>query len=787
MRKSGLLLATLAILLGSVTWCHALSVSLQWDPVTDPDVAGYKLHYEADSSTLPFSGSGAIEGASPISVGNLTSSTISGLDPSRSYNFAITAYNSTGIESSYSSIVSIPESLPPTISISYPANNSTASGTVSITATASDNIGITKVEYYVNGALQATDTTTPYVYAWNTSALATGAYVISTKAYDAAGNVGQSSNVNVTVVNDTIAPNVAVTAPVNNATVSGTTTLVANSSDNVGVSRVEFFRNGVLLTATNVAPYSYNWDTTTVTNGSYTLTAKAYDATGNMAQSAAVSVTVNNPVADTTAPTVSISAPANTATVSGTTSVTTTASDNVGVTKVEYYVNGVLQATDTTSPYSFSWNTTAVTNGSYILTAKAHDAAGNIGQTANVTVAVSNAVAPAPPGSYTAVFGNATGANYPNTIQDTFINVNYDVNAANRVLSTYTWPANKPANAIMMKWDVSALPANAQIQSATLSLYMTGSGGDGLYDIPVYEIINKSPVIANCNGYSHDGTNQWSPSSLPYNSIPLAQSDIATAVDAPQIDTTLGYKNWNVTAIINDWLANPANNRGLLLNASKNASSDSNRVFASSEATDSSQRPRLVVTYTLASDTTAPMVAINTPINGATVNGTVTVSTTASDNVGVSRVEFYVNGALQATDTVSPYTVDWNTTAVTNGAYTLTAKAYDAAGNVAQSSAVSLTVKNAVPDTTSPTVAISSPSTGAKLRTYATINASAADNVGVTKMELYIDNVLKTTTVSNVLTWRWNTSSTAKGSHVIKVNAFDAANNIGTTSITVNK
>lgn len=785
MRKSGLL-ATLAILLGSVTWCHALSVSLQWDPVTDLDIAGYKLHYEADSSTLPFSGTGATEGASPISVGNLTSSTITGLDPSRSYNFAVTAFSNTGIESSYSGIVSIPESLPPTISISYPANNSTASGTVSVTVSATDNVGVTKVEYYVNGALQATDTTTPYVYSWNTSALAAGAYVISSKAYDVAGNVGQSSNINVTVVNDTTAPTVTVTAPVNNSTVSGTTTIAANSSDNVGVSRVEFFVNGVLLTATNVAPFSYNWNTTSMANGSYTLTAKAFDATGNVAQSSAVAVTVNNPVADTTAPTVSISAPANTATVSGTTSVTITASDNVGLTKVEYYVNGVFQATDTTSPYSLNWNTSAVTNGSYILTAKAFDAAGNVGQSTNVTVSVSNAVAP-PPGSYTAVFGNATGTNYPNTIQDSFININYDVNATKTTLNTYTWPANKPANAIMMKWDVSALPANAQIQSATLSLYMTGSGGDGLYDIPIYEIINKSPVIANCNGYSHDGTNQWSPSSLPYNSIPLAQSDIATAVDAPQIDTTLGYKNWNVTAIIKDWLANPANNRGLLLNSSKNASSDSNRVFASSEATDSSQRPRLVVTYTLASDTTAPTVEINTPVNGATVSGTITVSTAATDNVGVTKVEFYVNGALQATDTASPYSFGWNTTAVTNGTYSLTARAYDAAGNVAQSAVTAVTVKNAVPDTIAPTVAISSPSAGTKVRNYVTINASAADNVGVTKMELYVDNVLKATTASNALTWKWNTSSSAKGSHVIKVNAFDAANNMGTTSITVNK
>ena len=73
---------------------------------------------------------------------------------------------------------------------------------------------------------------------------------------------------------------------------------------------------------------------------------------------------------DTTAPTTSITAPANGATVSGTTSVTASASDNVGVTKVEFWLDGALQSTDTTSPYSWSWNTTTVANGSHSLVAE---------------------------------------------------------------------------------------------------------------------------------------------------------------------------------------------------------------------------------------------------------------------------------------------------------------------------------------------------------------------------------------------------------------------------------
>jgi hypothetical protein len=780
---------TWVISLASQATCFATNASLQWNASTDTSVTGYKVYYQADSSTQPFNGTGATNGSSPVNVSNVTSATISGLDPSHSYSFAVTAYNASGVESSYSNVVSIAETQPPTVSITSPTNSSSVSGTVSVSASATDNVGVTKVEFYVNGALKATDTATPYLYSWNTSGLAAGTYTLMAKAYDAAGNVGQSSNVSVTLVNDTTAPTVSLTAPASGATVSGTVTLTANASDNVGVSKVEFYENGVLLNATNVAPYNCSWNTTTVANGSYTLTAKAYDAAGNVGQSSNVSVTVNNTVADTTAPTVSISAPVNGATVSGTTSVTASASDNVGVTKVEFYVNGALQITDTSSPYTFSWNTTAVTNGTYTLTAKAYDAAGNVGTSASTSVSVNNGTTAPPPGSYTAVFGNASGSNYPNTVQDTFLNINTDVNAASTSLNTYTWPANTPANTILMQWDLSALPAGAQIQSATLSLYLTASGGDASYLIPVSEVINKTPVIAKSNGATYDGVNAWTASSIPYGGIPLAESDIAAAVDSPQIDTAVGYKNWNVTNIVKDWLTTPANNKGLLLNSSNVATSDSYRTFASSEATDTTQRPKLVVTYTLPSDTTAPTVAISAPSNSATVSGTASVSVTASDNIGVTKVEFYVNGALQATDTASPYTFSWNTTTVANGSYTLTAKAYDAAGNVGQSANVSVTVSNTVADTTVPTVSISAPTSGATVNGTASVSVTASDNVGVIKVEFYVNGALQATDTASPYTFGWNTTTVANGTYTLTAKAYDAAGNVGQSanvSVTVN-
>ena len=93
---------------------------------------------------------------------------------------------------------------------------------------------------------------------------------------------------------------------------------------------------------------------------------------------------------DTTAPVASISAPLGGSMVSGLVPVDVAASDNTGATKVELRVNGAVHATDTSSPFAFSWDSTRVANGSATLQAIAYDATGNKGTSATVTVQVSN-------------------------------------------------------------------------------------------------------------------------------------------------------------------------------------------------------------------------------------------------------------------------------------------------------------------------------------------------------------------------------------------------------------
>ena len=113
--------------------------------------------------------------------------------------------------------------------------------------------------------------------------------------------------------NDTTLPTATITAPTDSSTVSGTIFVIVAASDNVGVTKVEFYLDGVLMGSSTSASVSFSWDTGTKANGSHSLQAKAYDAAGNIGTSSPVSVTVQN--GDTTTPTDFVAVPADGSTI----------------------------------------------------------------------------------------------------------------------------------------------------------------------------------------------------------------------------------------------------------------------------------------------------------------------------------------------------------------------------------------------------------------------------------------------------------------------------------------
>ena len=197
----------------------------------------------------------------------------------------------------------------------------------------------------------------------------------------------------------------------------------------------------------------------------------------------------------------------------------------------------------------------------------------------------------------TVVFGDTADADYPGTVQDTYIMLNQDVNITSDQLNTYTWPKDMPANAILLKFDLSQLPADAQIQSATLTLYQTEAGGDAAYDVSVHKVTDVIPDFEHVNGYTYDGINAWTANDQCYNSIPLAQANIAPAEYVNSLDKNLGYKNWDVTEMVRDWVSDSTSNYGLMLNSDTVAEKDSYRFFAASETSDTSKRPKLTISY----------------------------------------------------------------------------------------------------------------------------------------------------------------------------------------------
>ena len=130
-------------------------------------------------------------------------------------------------------------------------------------------------------------------------------------------------------------------------------------------------------------------------------------------------------------------------------------------------------------------------------------------------------------------------------------------------------------------------------------------------------------------------------------------------------------------------------------------------------------------------DTTNPTVAeVQAP--SSVVNRTVTLTVTASDNVGVTAVRFLVDGVLLGTDNAAPYSMDWDTSGETEGDHTLTAEADDAAGNTATSAAATFTVQNVLVFSVSPSGNEEVPATGSQATAQAdlTINVATGDVQG---------------------------------------------------------
>lgn len=181
---------------------------------------------------------------------------------------------------------------PPTVSLTAPTANSYLRQTVTVSADATDNIGVTRVEFYDGASLIGTDTTATgnsYSVPWNTTGVANGSHNLTAKAFDANGSTTSSA---VTVTVDNTVPS-AVTLSGLAAKVNGSVTVTGTATD-TNMDRIEFKIDSGAVTIDNTSPYTYGINTTLLTNASHTLYATAYDKAGNAGTTTSQVFTVDN-------------------------------------------------------------------------------------------------------------------------------------------------------------------------------------------------------------------------------------------------------------------------------------------------------------------------------------------------------------------------------------------------------------------------------------------------------------------------------------------------------------
>ncbi len=612
------------------------SAQLSWTPPTTntdgtalKDLAGYKLYYGTTSGKYTQS----------VKAGNVTSYTVPNLTDGATYYFAATAYNTTGTESAYSNEVSKTTAALQSLTISKAG---TGTGTVTGTGI---SCGAACTGSYSAGTV-VTLTATP----------ATGSTFAGWSGGGCSGTGQCSTTLNssqtITAafnLNTTTATSYTITASAGSGgSISPSGTVKVNSgasqaftiAPGTGYSITDVKVDGASVGAVSTYTFSNVVAAHTIAASfSATSTTPATAASASFATNAggAQYTSAAGTVYSADAAYSGGYAASTTAAVAGTSDSTLYKSERYG--NFSYNVplaNGAYNVTLKFAEiywsgagrriFNVSFNGTQVISNLDIYAKAGKNNAYDVTLPATVsngqlTIAFQSVVdyakvgailiSPAtttttPPSSTsttkTEEWGNTATSNHPNTVQDTFVGLNSSNYSAGTQLNTYTWPANQPANTILMKWDLSSIPAGSTIVSATLSLYMqgvSGTGGKSLYNISAHKVINKNPVISQATGYNYSSSGAWDAvTGKTYSNIPLGEGDVATADDVQAIDLTQGYKSWNVTNMVQSWVNNSSTNYGLLLNSDNSAAADSNRYFGSSKNANTGQRPKLVITYT---------------------------------------------------------------------------------------------------------------------------------------------------------------------------------------------
>ena len=632
-----------------------------------------------------------------------------------------------------------PANTAPTVALTAPSNNAAVvqGNSITMSANATDDGSIARVDFFDGTTLVESDTTAPYSVTWATSTTtATGVHSLTAVAIDNLGlqSTSQPTSVTVNATPANTAPTVALTAPSNNAAVvqGNSITMSANASDDGSIARVDFFDGTTLVESDTTAPYSVTWATSTTTaTGVHSLTAVAIDNLGLQSTSQPTSVTVNATPANT-APTVALTAPSNNAAVVQGNSITLSAnaSDDGSIAKVDFFDGTTLIGSDTTAPYSLPWATsTATTTGVHSLTAVATD---NLG------------------------------------LQSTSAAISVTVNTTTSNPSPVLLSQNKVAS-----------------QSSTRSVF-------GVTALPSFAVDGSTNGAFLSQSLSHTNSEPQ-----PWWQVDLAQSASISQVriynrtDCCSARLANFYVFVSPTDMTGKTLAQLVADTTVTkqLVASFNGANNITLNFANPQAryvriqlvgTNSLEMAEVQVfgAFGTPPANTAPTVALTAPSNNAAVvqGNSITMSANATDDGSIARVDFFDGTTLVESDTTAPYSVTWATSTTTaTGVHSLTAVAIDNLGLQSTSQPTSVTV-NATPANTAPTVALTAPSNNAAVvqGNSITLSANASDDGSIAKVDFFDGTTLigSDTTAPYSLPWATSTATTT-GVHSLTAVATD--------------
>ena len=623
----------------------------------------------------------------------------------------------------------------PNVSLTAPSQGAVynVGNSVSISANASDDGSISQVQFYVNGSLQATDTSSPYSTNW-TAPANPGNYTIYSKATDNLGAQTQSNSISI-IVNGL--PSISQTSPSNGSVynIGSNVTLSANASDDGSISKVEFFVNGSLYSTDTTYAYSRIWNA--ANPGSYTIYSKATDNHGVQTQSNSVTITVNaNPSTSITAPPNSAQYP-----LGNNVSISASAGDSDGtISSVKFYGDGSLLATDTSSPYSTSWSPGST--GNHTIYSVVTDNHGATKQSSSVTFYVSSN----PSISLTSP-ANGTVYNYGDIVNlsanasddgsiakvEFFVDGSlYSTDTTHPYSRIWTAPSSPGNHSFYAKvTDNLGVTTNSSSKTVTINAPPTGSltaPANGAQ----YPMGNSINISANAN----DSDSSISSVKF-YGDGGLLTTDTTSPYSTSWTPASAG--NHSISAVITD-------NHG--------ATYTTNAVTVYSSP--------------------LPTAAITSPANGVEypVGNTVTITATASDDGSISKVEFYADGNYLGDQTTPPYQYHWIPT--TLGNHSLYVKAFDNLG--ASKTSATITIVAAV--NAAPSITMTSPSSNLlkALGDSIALSATAADTDGtISRVQFFANGTLVSEQTSSPYQTNWTPSNS--GSYDIFARAIDNAGN----------